>query len=89
LGDIDMRRTENLRRDVARDARLYLASQISWDEFIGRYGEADDDDHILQLVDLIEHEPKRGGVLGVSEDMWRTYRAQVEQLLQTLESSRE
>jgi hypothetical protein len=40
---------------------------------------------VAELVDLIEHEPKRGGSLGLSEMEWQSYREEVEQSITSLE----
>jgi hypothetical protein len=45
-----------LRRQVAQAARDYQANRMTWDSFIGEYGECEDE-LIGELVDLIEHEP--------------------------------
>jgi hypothetical protein len=84
-----MEQANSLRREVARDARRYLASEMPWAEFISRYGETDQDEEISELVDLIEHEPQRGGAMGVSEDRWFAYRQKVESVLRMLEASPE
>jgi len=45
-----------------------------------------EDPVIAELVDLIEHEPKRGGFLGVSESEWAEYRSSIERAIQKVES---
>ena len=57
---------------AAKDARAYIAGDLSWDAFIMTYGETESDS-IGELVYIIEHEPKRGGFLGVREKDWQTY----------------
>ena len=81
-----MTKTSDLRRFAAQDGRRYMAGEMSWDEFMDRYGESRDDSDVGALVDLIEHEPQRGGFLGVSESAWLAHRRQVETILRELES---
>jgi hypothetical protein len=53
---------ESLRRRAAKMARDYRVrvGQITWADFIMEFS-ASEDDLITELVDLIEHEPMRGG----------------------------
>ena len=54
------------RRQVAHWAEQYLAGNLSFNRFIELVPEQSQDSLIAELVDLIEHEPKRGGILGVT-----------------------
>ena len=56
-----------LREEVGHLAQRFLADEISWDAFIMSAPEGTDDEEIAELIDLIEHEPKVGGLFGVSE----------------------
>ena len=76
-----------LRRRVAQAAREYQANNMTWNAFIGKYGEYEDK-LIGELVDLIEHEPKRGGFMGANEKEWAEYQQQVEQAISALVSDR-
>jgi len=49
------------------------------------FGESKDE-KVAYLVDLIEHEPKRGGFMGVNEKEWAEYASQVEQAINALNS---
>jgi hypothetical protein len=75
----------SLRRDAAKAGRAYLSKNLSWEEFMDRFAESDDD-LISDLVDLIEHEPQRGGFLGVNETQWVEYQTQVKVAIAALES---
>jgi hypothetical protein len=44
------------------------------------------DNLVGELVTLIEHEPKRGGFLGVDEKHWAQYQSQLASALAALES---
>jgi hypothetical protein len=63
-----------LRREAAEAGRSYLSKNLSWEEFMNRFSESEDD-LVSNLVDLIEHEPKRGGFLGVKDRGWAEYEA--------------
>ncbi len=74
------------RRRVADLARNFLAGNLSWKEFMASIPETDDD-LIGEVVDLIEHEPKRGGLLGVKENEWLNYQADIRSAIEVLEQS--
>ena len=72
-----------LRHRAAGAARDYLAQKMSWDEFMREFGEIEDTS-IAVLVDLIEHEPKRDGILGLSERELKRYESQLEAAIEAL-----
>lgn len=74
-----------LRQDAAEAGRAYLSNNLSWDEFMQRFA-GSEDDLVSDLVDLIEHEPKRGGFLGVNEKQWADYQSQLSSAIAALES---
>jgi hypothetical protein len=47
------------------------------------FGEAKDD-RIWDLVDLIEHEPARGGLRGIGEKAWSEYEEQLDRAIRAL-----
>jgi hypothetical protein len=49
--------------NVGRLAELYLAGRMSYADFMKAAKDDNDDELVAELVDLIEHEPQRGGVL--------------------------
>jgi hypothetical protein len=75
----------NLRARAAQAARDYQGKIISWKSFMEEFGESKDE-KVAYLVDLIEHEPKRGGFMGVNEKEWAEYASQVEQAINALNS---
>lgn len=79
----DSTETMRLRHRAADAARDYLAQKISLDEFMREFEEIEDTP-IAILVDLIEHEPKRGGFLGLSEKEWELYQSQLNQTIEAL-----
>jgi hypothetical protein len=76
---------QSLRRAAAEAGRAYLANNLSWEQFMQGFSECDDD-LVGELVTLIEHEPKRGGFLGVNEKRWAQYQSQLASALTALES---
>ena len=77
--------TQPLRRAAAEAGRAYLANNLSWEQFMERFIDCNDG-LVGELVTLIEHEPKRGGFLGVNEKHWAEYQSQVASALAVLES---
>jgi hypothetical protein len=75
----------NERRRAADSARDYLSGKLSWDQFMELFAHSDDD-LIGDLVTLIEHEPQRGGLLGVNERDWSEYQSQVSSAIVALET---
>ena len=73
------------RQQAATAGRRYLAGQLPWKEFIQQFGDQEDE-LIGNLVDLIEHEPMRGGLLGVNEKRWSEYLHQVTKAIAALEA---
>ena len=76
---------KTLRREAAEAGRSYLSKNMSWEEFMNRFAESEDD-LVSDLVDLIEHEPKRGGFLGVNEARWAEYQALLTAAIAALET---
>jgi len=73
------------RQRAADAARAYLLKEIAWQAFIDEFDESKDP-LIMELVDLVEHEPKRGGILGASEEEWEQYQASIKYMITELES---
>lgn len=65
-----------LRRAAAEAGKAYLTETLSWEQFMDAFGESEDE-LVSELVDLIEHEPKRGGFLGLSGERWAEYQSQL------------
>lgn len=62
-----------------------MANALSYDEFMGRFGDSDDD-LVSDLVYLLEHEPQRGGFFGVNERDWADYQSQLTEAIALLET---
>jgi len=73
------------RRRTAAIARSYLGGSISWQDFMDETAEFEGDTLIDELVDLIEHEPKRGGFMGVNDKEWLQYQQAIMNIITALE----
>jgi hypothetical protein len=74
--------------NVGRLAELYLAGRISFADFIQAAPEDPEDGEVAELIDLIEHEPKRGGFLGASPEEHDRHMVRIRELARSI-SSRE
>lgn len=72
-----------LRRRAAKAANAYRAGSLSWQAFMDEFGECRDE-AVWSVVDLIEHEPKKGGWRGISEKEWDTYQSQLSAAIEAL-----
>jgi hypothetical protein len=70
-----MGNSDTLAKGVASAARRLLREEISYEEFLQFVPEDSNDEAIAELVDLIEHIPKRGGLLGANPSELRAYMA--------------
>ncbi len=73
--------TSDIRREVASAARGYLEHRITWQEFMDQMSEFEGDELIDELVDLIEHEPKKGGFMGINERDWQEYQGNIRHII--------
>ena len=77
-----------IRRRVAVKALAYKNGEISWDAFMGEFGELtgsdETDDLVDELVTEIEHEPQRGGFWGLNERQWKEYEQHIYRLIDEL-----
>jgi hypothetical protein len=77
--------TKDRRRKIISLGRDYLDRRITWQYFMDQTSELRGDKLIDELVDLIEHEPKKGGLIGVSEREWQEYQDRVRYVIGLLE----
>jgi len=75
----------NDRKRAAALGRAYQEKKIAWQQFMDETADFRDDDLIEELIDLIEHEPKRGGLMGASEKEWFEYQRAIWDTIATLE----
>jgi len=77
------------RKQLAEKTRQYQSGNLSWQDLIDFLFDANkqypEDQLIFDLYDLIEHEPKRGGFLGVSEEEWKRRQRRVTNIINTFE----
>jgi hypothetical protein len=71
------------RKSAAQLAKRFYEKEISFEEFTNLYPETNDE-KIEDLFDLIEHEPKSGGFLGVSEIEYQNYMNKIYRLIDEL-----
>jgi len=69
---------------AAEMAREYRAGRVSWVAFMDAFAESSDE-LVADLVDLIEHEPRRGGLLGISDGRWAEHESAVQAAIDALE----
>jgi len=56
------------RINVGQLAKLYLAGRMSFADCMRAVPKESEDDDVEELIDLIVHEPKRGGFFGASPE---------------------
>jgi hypothetical protein len=72
--------------NIGRLAELYLAGQVSFADFMQAAPADPEDEEVEELVDLIYHEPKRGGFLGASLDEHDRHLARIRELARSISS---
>ena len=70
--------------NVGRLAEEYLAGRVSFADFMHAAPEDPEDEEVAELIDLIEHEPKRGGFLGVSAGEHDRHMARIRELAHSI-----
>jgi hypothetical protein len=75
---------ENARRLTARLAREFYERKISFRDFLKQVPDEGTDQDISELIDLIEHEPARGGFMGVSPEEHDSYLEAIKELIERL-----
>jgi len=76
-----------LRLEVAHWAQQYLDGGIPFERFLNLAPEEPEDQDIEELIDLIVHEPKRGGLFGVSAADYETHMRRIRELIEILNAS--
>ena len=74
----------NERRRVAEWAEQYLAGDLSFQRFLELVPEESGDSLVTELVDLVEHEPKRGGIFGATPEQHDGHMRKVRELIAAL-----
>lgn len=75
-----------LRRKVAGFAKQYCLGELFFEQFLELAPEPDqcEDDDIFELLDLVEHEPQKGGLFGVSGKEHARHMARIDALIAKL-----
>jgi hypothetical protein len=75
----------SVRSQIASQAKDVVEGRLQyWDFVNGLPAEHDQDELIVELVDLIEHEPKVGGFLGTSAKEHAEYMARAHEIITQL-----
>ena len=74
------------RKKIACLARKLIDKEISPKQFFQQFPDYSDPD-VDVLEDLLEHEPSRGGLFGVSDSEADDYRRSILELIEKLETS--
>jgi len=77
---------ETQRRRIARLARGLLDGVVEYDLFATAAFEANQDDEIDELADLITHMPKCGGFGGLSKEQYERYLERLHGMIRKLEA---
>jgi len=78
---------KNLQRQKASIlARQILTKKISYEYFVDEYPNDTGDYEIESLFDLIEHQPKVGGLFGVKQSTFNDYNLRIIKLIEQLEN---
>ncbi len=75
---------EDNRKLTARLAKEFYEGKITFDDFLMHTPDDENDEDISELIDLITHEPKRGGFMGVSKKEHDKYMASIQELINKL-----
>jgi hypothetical protein len=76
----------SIRPAVAELARRYRAGELAYEQFLRLLPRGADrqDEEIAELLDLIVHEPKRGGPCGASDEEYGRIAGRMEELIAQL-----
>ena len=69
---------------VGHWAEQYLAGRMSFEDFMLSLPDAPLNEQVAELIDLIEHEPKKGGLFGARQAEYDQHMARIGQLVNLL-----
>lgn len=72
------------RRRVAELAARYLSGQLAGRDFLLSAPDEPVSEEVCELIDLIEHEPKKGGFFGITAQEHDRYMARIRRLVDAL-----
>ena len=82
-----MVRDISFRRSVAASARHVRAGSLSFLDFVKQIGSYETGDELVdELIDLLEHEPAEGGWFGVGRQVHSEYVAEIDRIIEQLDS---
>ncbi|HEX5385894.1 MAG TPA: hypothetical protein VFW66_04265 [Gemmatimonadales bacterium] len=73
----------DVRRRAAQRAQEVMSGALSADAFREEFADVDDR-AVAELLDLMEHEPARRGLLGGGESAWENYRESMREIIDSL-----
>jgi hypothetical protein len=76
----------SIHKKAAELAEQLYAGKITFSDFLSGVPENGQDELTEELVDLITHEPQKGGFFGVSEEEHQAYMEKINKLIHRLES---
>jgi hypothetical protein len=79
-----LRKMEDKRKFTAILAKELYKGKITFDDFLLKVPDDENDEDISELIDLITHEPKRGGFMGVKKKEHDKYMANINDLINKL-----
>jgi hypothetical protein len=79
MAEVDL----DIRRRAADRAREVLEGSVSAEAFREEFADVEDR-AVAELIDLLEHEPVRGGILGGGEAAWQNYQKSIRDLISGL-----
>ncbi len=80
---------KEIRRQIALVASDFYSGKISFKEFMSSVPDCESDEDACELIDLIEHEPKIGGILGISKEEHAQYMTRIFKLIEKLKTEDE
>lgn len=75
-----------LRRKIAKLARGVYSNEVAYDVLIAAVPDENEDELIEELIDLITHEPQKGGVFGLDEVRHKIYIQRIFKIIDKLEN---
>ena len=70
---------------AAKLSRQLFTNKIAFNQFVDDFPDDTNDADIDKLFDLIEHQPKLGGLFGVNQTHYDNYYADILKLIEKLE----
>jgi hypothetical protein len=70
---------------VLETVKLFRKGKASFSDFLDALPDVTDPD-LDQLEDLLEHEPRLGGLFSVDEQTWKKYQAKITAVIERLEA---